>query len=495
MSKKQFITGIFLASLLSAMLAVGGFHLLREDPTPTPPTSVPTQSTVKFSNYLYDTSFTIPSGLNFVHAAKLATPGVVHIKSTYQGGERGYASRSPLEDMFKDFFGDQKPREYRRSPARSYGSGVIISEDGYIATNNHVIDDADEVEVTLFDNRRFIAKVVGSDPTTDLALIKIDEDDLHYIEFGNSDVLQIGEWVLAVGNPFDLTSTVTAGIVSAKARGNLNILRDRNNLQIESFIQTDAAINPGNSGGALVNLEGKLVGINTAIATQTGSYAGYSFAVPVSLVKKVMSDIEEFGVVQRALLGIQIMNVNADLAKDRGFDELNGVYISSVGQGSAAEEAGLEEEDIIVEIDGSVVNNIAELQELVARNRPGDKIKVTFIRDGERKFTEAVLKSVLGDTKVVKRTASFRLEGATFKDVLEEEMDDLRIDGGAKIVELGPGKWNEAGIKEGFIVTGIDKADINNVEDIRRALQNKRGGILIEGVYPNGEEAFYGLGW
>ncbi len=495
MSKKQFITGIFLASLLSAMLAVGGFQLLKEDPTPTPATTTPTQSTVKFSNYLYDTSFTIPSGLNFVHAAKLATPGVVHIKSTYKGGgERGYTSRSPLEDMFKDFFGDQ-PREYRRSPARSYGSGVIISEDGYIATNNHVIDDADEVEVTLFDNRRFIAKVVGTDPTTDLALIKIDENDLHYIQYGNSDDLQIGEWVLAVGNPFDLTSTVTAGIVSAKARGNLNILRDRNNMQIESFIQTDAAVNPGNSGGALVNLEGKLVGINTAIATQTGSYAGYSFAVPVSLVTKVMSDIEEFGVVQRALLGVQIINVNADLAQDRGFDELNGVYISSVGQGSAAEDAGLEEGDIIVEIDETVVNNIAELQELVARNRPGDKIKVTFKRDGKRKFTEAVLKSVMGDTKVVKRTASFRLEGATFENASEEEMDDLRIDGGAKIVDLGSGKWNEAGIRKGFIVTGIDKTDINNVEDIRRALQNKSGGILVEGVYPDGEEAFYGLGW
>ena len=377
----------------------------------------------------------------------------------------------------------------------SSGSGVIISKDGYIVTNNHVVEDADEVEVTLNDNRVYSAQVIGIDPTTDLALLKIEESDLPFVEFGDSDAIDIGEWVLAIGNPFGtLTSTVTAGIVSAKAR-NINILYDRNGYQIEAFIQTDAAVNQGNSGGALVNLKGKLVGINTAIATQTGSYSGYSFAVPATLVKKVMEDLLEFGVVQRALLGVSIQPVTAKLVEEEGLLDIKGVYVGGVGNNSAAAEGGIKAGDVILEINKTEVNSVSKLQELVARHRPGDKISVTFRRDNEIKEIDITLKNTMGDTEVVRRVVEIEIQGTIFSNPNPNLQQELGIEGGAQIMEIGPGKWADEGFKEGFVITSVDKEKIDNAQELEEILNNKNGGVLIEGIYQDGKKEYFGLSW
>lgn len=469
---------------------MGGFHFLYEGEVPN--TSTQEAQPVKFTSNYDTASITVPEGLNFVYSAEVTMPSVVHIRSTYSGS--GYTSRNPLDEMFRDYFGDRfQDREQPQRRGRSTGSGVIISEDGYIVTNNHVIDNADEIEILLNDNRSYPAKIVGTDPTTDLALLKVEEKSLPFLKFADSDAVRIGEWVLAVGNPFEFRSTVTAGIVSQKAR-NINILRG-SDLSIEAFIQTDAAVNPGNSGGALVDLKGHLVGINTAIATHTGSYEGYSFAVPASLVKKVMDDLLEFGVVQRALLGVSIVNVNAQLAEDRDLGILEGIFVARVNDGSAADDAGIKEGDVIIEVGGVGVKSVSELQEQIARKRPGDKVLVKYMRDGDTKTVSTTLKNTLGNTQIVEARNSMVIEGATFEDVTDGEKEELEIEGGAKLMEVGTGKWRDAGVNEGFIVTNIDKKSISNVQDLRNALLNKNGGTLIEGVYLDGEEAFYGIGW
>jgi Do/DeqQ family serine protease len=492
MGKKQFFLGIFMAAILGGIVAVSVVELL-QDERPVIPAFQNGQN-VQLSKYLADSNFIVPDGINFVYAAEKVKPGVVFIRAIYNGSGGGSALSNPLEDLYNDYFGERERRE-RRGPSRSSGSGVIISADGYIVTNNHVIEDADKVEVTLDDNRMYNAEVIGVDPTTDLALIKVEGGDLPFVDFGDSDDVKIGEWVLAIGNPFGtLTSTVTAGIISAKAR-NINILQDRNNRQIEAFIQTDAAVNQGNSGGALVNLKGELVGINTAIATPTGSYAGYSFAVPVSLVRKVMNDLIEFGAVQRALLGVSIRNVDARLADREGLDIVEGVYIEGVATESAASEAGMEPGDVILEIDGKRVSNVAELQELVARNRPGDQVSVTYWRDGELNNVNTTLKNTMGNTEIVKKQEEVKLEGAVFVTPAEELQQELNINGGAQIVDLGEGKWVDAGLKEGFIITAIDKEKIDSAERLQEVMANKSGGILIEGISPDGKQAFYGYGW
>lgn len=452
---------------------------------------------VKFANYVYDTTDVIvPEGMNFVYTSKKTTPAVVHIRTTYEGRSSGM--RSPFEDMFRDFFGERynSPREREMPQRRGSGSGVIMTSDGYIVTNNHVVDNASEVEVLLNDNRTFIATVEGVDPTTDIAVLKIDAENLTTVNFGNSDNVEIGEWVLAVGSPFEFRSTVTAGIVSAKAR-NIGILRDRSNLQIEAFIQHQAPVNPGNSGGALVNLKGELVGINTAIATPTGTFAGYSFAVPSNLVRKVYRDLVEYGVVQRALLGITILDVNAELAKEKDLPVLTGVLIDRVNAGGAADDAGLESGDVIIEINRVEIRNISNLQEQVAINRPGDKILVTFIRDGKTKTVNATLKNTLGTTEVVASSNSFIIDGAVFADVPKELREKLEIEGGAQVSEISNGKWKSSGITKGFIVTSINKRSIADVEELSTLLSQlpKDDGVLVEGVYPNGVKAYYGIGW
>ncbi len=451
--------------------------------------SIPDNSSpVNFTNYVFDsTDFVVPEGLNFVFAAKSATPSVVHIRTIY---ENGRAAENPFNDFFKEYFGD---RFRDQNQSRGAGSGVIVSEDGYIATNNHVVEGASEIQVMLSDNRIYDAEIIGTDPSTDIALIKVEEKNLKAVKFGDSGNIQIGEWVLAIGNPFEFRSTVTAGIVSAKARS-INILSGQ--YRLESFIQTDAAVNPGNSGGALVNLKGELVGINTAIASPTGAFAGYSFAIPTSLVRKVVDDLKEYGTVQRALLGIQIQDVSAELANQKGLDLLQGVYVQEVNFNSAAAEAGLENGDVIVAINEKKVRTVAELQEEVALNRPGDRIKVTYIRDNKTKESFATLKNDSGTTNIVEVSNSFRSEGAIFEPVSKEMKSELEIDGGVQVAEIGRGKWQAAGIKAGFIITRIDKTKVYELEDFIKIINAIEGdGLLIEGYYPDGEKAYYGIGW
>lgn len=419
-------------------------------------------------------------------AAENSVHSVVHIKVVQKGGY--YSSNN----IFDFFFGDGGSR-YQQMPMRQgAGSGVIISADGYIVTNNHVIDEADEINVVLNDKREFKAKLIGTDPSTDLALLKVDESGLPVLRFGNSDNLKLGEWVLAVGNPFNLTSTVTAGIVSAKSR-DIGINPDQ--MRIESFIQTDAAVNPGNSGGALVNTRGELIGINTAIASQTGSYSGYSFAIPANIVQKVVADLKEFGEVQRALLNVNIDDINAETAKKYNLDKIEGVYIARVLPGGAAEAAGIKDKDVIISVDGVTVNSTAELQEQIGKHRPGDKVNVVIKRDDKKKPFNVTLRNKHGDTEIVKgESPGENIFGAKFAEISDRDKQDLGIRYGIKITELGNGKFLEAGIKKGFIITQVNKNPVTEVEDLQRIIKNSRGGILVEGIYPNGEIAYYVFG-
>ncbi|ADR22422.1 serine protease [Marivirga tractuosa] len=491
MDKRQFFIGIIFASILSALISVGGYIYFNPNPSATDKQNFDEiqSKNARFSSFLDETEYNVPEGINFIYAAEQVTKGVVHIKAEVERDmPRGM---SPFEKYFREFHGGggSQPRK-----GQSSGSGVIISPDGYIVTNNHVVENASKLEVVLHDNRSYTAKVIGADPNTDIALLKINEKDLSFVEFGNSDNAKIGEWVLAVGNPFNLTSTVTAGIVSAKARS-INILNGQNRYGIESFIQTDAAVNPGNSGGALVNLSGKLIGVNTAIATPTGSYAGYSFAVPSILVKKVVNDLKEYGVVQRAVLGVNIADLNDPNLEGREFTTNSGIFVAGTIPGSAADEAGMKEADIIIKINEKDVSNVAELQEQIARFSPGEVVEVTFLRNGKKKTASVELKSLTNTTEVVKANTTQKLGGATFEDLTEDEMEALDISGGSKVVEIQDGKWKEIGIKEGFIVTAVDKVAIKNTEQLISTLQGVQGGVLIEGMYPDGTKEYYGMGW
>lgn len=440
--------------------------------------SIEERQQLMLARYSADSSVRMPEEMDFLSAAKKVTTSVVHIRISYGAGE---FSLNPLQF-------------YMDTPARSSGSGVIVTDDGYIVTNYHVIEDATNIEVVMTNNQRFYAKLIGADPSTDLALLKIKASDLPFVRYGNSDRIRPGQWVLAIGNPFDLNSTVTAGIVSAKAR-NIGILRDRNNLQVESFIQTDAAVNPGNSGGALVNLQGELIGINTAIATSTGSYQGYSFAIPVSIVKKVIDDLLEFGKVQRGLLGIQIQDVTARVAEQMSLPVSQGVLVNRVNSGSAAEGAGILAGDVITAIDGHPVTSVSELQEWVARNRPGTEIAVTFLRDSKETEVTARLKNHQGNEEMEKKTVNYEFDGVRVEDVPYKELVEMQLEGGVRVANVASGKWKEAGVKNGFIITYIDKVPVDNVEDLNRILEFKSGGILIEGYYADGKKGTYGLEW
>lgn len=444
----------------------------------TPYRSIEERQNLVQASYSKDTAYQVPGELNFLSSAKSVVASVVHIRASYGAGS---FSLNPLE-------------MYYQPDTRSSGSGVIISDDGYIVTNHHVIEDATNVEVVLENNQRFFAKIIGTDPSTDLALLKVKGKDLPFVHYGNSDNIKIGEWVLAVGNPFDLNSTVTAGIISAKAR-NIGILAAKNNLQIESFIQTDAAVNPGNSGGALVNLKGELIGINSAIATTTGQYEGYSFAIPISLVKKVMDDLLEFGQVQRGLLGVQITDVNANISEQFNLGVNNGVLITYVNKGSAAEESAMQPGDVITAINNHRVTSVSELQEWVARNRPGKEIEVTFLRGGEELEVKTKLKDIEGRDEITKREIVKEFNGLTVEDVNYHDLAKLKLEGGVQAKRIANGKWKEAGLKENFIIAFIDRVPVDNVEDFNRILEYKRGGILIEGYYPDGQKKVYGLDW
>ena len=429
-------------------------------------------------------------GVNFEAAAEKTVHAVVHIKTFFK--EDSFMA----DPWHQFFFGDNG---YRRNPQQqmSTGSGVIISDNGFICTNNHVINNAEKVEVTLNNNKTYTAEIIGKDPNTDLALLKIEETGLPYITYGNSDEVKVGQWALAVGNPFNLTSTVTAGIISAKGR-NINALEanaGRGNYPIESFIQTDAAVNPGNSGGALVNTAGELIGINSAIASNTGSYAGYSFAVPVNIVKKVMADLSEFGTVQRAFIGVSIREIDNKLAEEKNLTLYQGVYVAGLTEGGAADNAGIKEGDIITKIGDTKVNSSPELQEQVSKYRPGDKVNVTVVREGKEKVLALMFKNKNNNTDLMKKEkmSVVKALGAVFEPISDEEMQRLRIANGLKVKQLGQGKFANSGIKEGFIITSIDKKAVNDVEDLG-FLETKKGGVLIEGVYPNGFRAYYGFG-
>lgn len=429
-------------------------------------------------------------------AAENSVNAVVHIKvetkqRTISGGDMDN------DPFFNFFFGPNGGGSQRQlEPQKASGSGVIISTDGYIVTNNHVVSEADNIQVVLNDKRTFTATVIGTDPNTDIALLKIEAKDLPTLVFGNSDDLKLGEWVLAIGNPLNLTSTVTAGIVSAKAR-NINIISSKT--PIESFIQTDAAINPGNSGGALVNTKGELIGINTAIASQTGSYAGYGFAVPVSIVSKVVADIKQYGAVQRALMGVQIRDIDDDFAKEKKIKVLDGVYVAEVNDLSAAKDAGIKEGDIITKINGVAVKSSAELQEQVGRHRPGDKIEVSFVREGKDKTVEVTLKNQQGDTKVVKNKG-MEVLGASLEEVGDDLKQKLRISGGVQVVGLQKNSLlSEAGVQKGFVIIKINNKPIRKVTDLEGAVKANNSAdeqdraLFITGIYPNGKVAYYAI--
>jgi serine protease Do len=442
---------------------------------------VPVESKIQYVNLPYSAD---GESLDFTQAVEQSIEGVVHVKTKEI---REYA----VNPLYEFFFGEQPDMQTR--PILGFGSGVIISQKGYIVTNYHVIEDSDEVVVVLNDKREYEAEVVGVDPTTDIALLKVEPSkDLTVLTFGSSEALRLGEWVLAIGNPYNLTSTVTAGIVSAKAR-NMGIL-GRQEFGIESFIQTDAAVNPGNSGGALINTRGELVGINTAIASRTGAFAGYSFAVPVTIVEKVVTDLIEYGAVQRAILGVSIATVTAELAKEMKLDDIEGVYILNVRPDGAAREAGIREGDVVISIDNKRVNSSAELQETVSRYRPGDKVKVVVKRNGELKQFDVVLRNLEGSTEIVRKADVKEVMGASFEPLSNREKQVLGISKGMKVKSLKPGKLMQVGIKEGFIVTSVNKKPVGSVKDITDILDNTEGAIIIEGLDQNGSRSYHAFG-
>jgi Do/DeqQ family serine protease len=456
---------------------------------------------------LHPASLTAEGYPDFTKAAENAIHAVVHIKSTVKAVQSSRSGRSPQYMPFDPFeffgnpFGGQQP-QMRSQPSVGFGSGVIISKDGYIITNNHVIDKADEIEVTLNDNSKFSAKLVGADPQTDIALLKIEGKDLPLIPFGNSDELKVGEWVLAVGNPFNLTSTVTAGIVSAKSRGGVTGGNGGISDNIQSFIQTDAAINPGNSGGALINTKGELVGINTAIYSQTGNFTGYGFAVPVSIAGKVVADLKEYGAIQRAVLGVVIRDVanqkevEPENSKDITVNE--GVYVTDFAERSPAKEAGMEVGDVIVAIDGVKTRSSGELQDQVNKRRPGDKVKVSVKRKNADKTIEVVLKNSSGNTSVVKKADALADIGAAFKELSGATKQKYGISYGVEVAGVdNNGKFKKAGIAKGFIILRINDHPVNKPEDVDSLVmdtaKSSDKGLFIAGFYPNGRTKYYAI--
>lgn len=449
---------------------------------------------------------------DFVNAAESTVNGVVSIKSfaTQRSGSNYYGgNQSPFNDPFFEFFfggnGNRRvPQQQQSEPQErpmGLGSGVILNSEGYIVTNNHVIDGSDRLEVTLNDNRTFNATVIGKDPTTDLALIKIEAEGLHVIPMGDSEAVRVGEWVLAVGNPFGFTSTVTKGIVSAKAR-NISQRSPRQNggNGIESYIQTDAAVNPGNSGGALVNLNGELIGINTAIYSETGNFAGYSFAIPTSIVKKVVTDLKQYGTVQRAILGVSFNELTNDLAKEKNITAVSaGILVREVVEHSGAADAGIRENDVITEIDGAPAHSTAQLQEAIAKHRPGDNVKVTFYRDNKKQEVSVQLRNQRGNTEVT-RSADFNELGCSFKTVPAETLRQLRLRSGVQVTGIRDGRFKAAGIKDGFIIQDINNSRVNSRDDVEKiynAIMNDDSGydkvMFITGCYPTGRKVYYAV--
>lgn len=443
--------------------------------------------------------------VDLTYAAEKSLPSVVHILSTKNSKVQTVEVES---DPFSDFFGDpfgffgnpqgnggKQKRSVRTPKQQGSGSGVIISADGYIVTNNHVVADADELTVTLNDNKEYSARIIGTDKTTDLALIKIDGKNLPAITIANSENIKVGEWVLAVGNPFNLTNTVTAGIVSAKGR---SLYKNG----VESFIQTDAAINPGNSGGALVNTRGELIGINAMLYSQTGSFSGYGFAIPTSIMNKVVDDLKTYGTVQRAVVGIQGSDVKnyVDGQKEQGKDidlgTMEGIYVAKVTEESAAEEAGLKEGDVIIAIDGKEMNKMADMQEYLAKKRPGDKVTVTYLRDKKKNTKSITLKNEQGNTQVVKK-ADLDVLGGNFRSITDAQKQQLNIGYGLEVLKVNSGKLKNAGITKGFIIQRVNDNAVKTIEDLQNIVKDastsKDPVLYIQGVYPTGKKAYFAV--
>lgn len=479
---KKIVSSIFVACF-GGFVALTAAHFLYEKKSVNQVTDPEKASLYKLTNYTG--SSVASTNMDFTMAAEKSVNSVVHIKTISE--QVNNLAYDPFAELF---FGPQKRQQ--TFIQQGSGSGVIISEDGYIVTNNHVISNSDKIEVILNDKRTYEAELIGADASTDVALIKIKEKGLPFLSYGNSDAVKIGEWVLAVGNPFNLNSTVTAGIISAKGRNNI---LNGNQRPIESFIQTDAAVNPGNSGGALVNTEGELVGINTAIASNNGTYQGYSFAVPVNIVKKIVSDLVEFGTVQRAYIGVSIQDIDAKFASEKNIKQLKGIYVNGISEGGSAQDAGISEGDVITGIQEIPVASVSELQEQISRYRPGDKISVSVIRNNKELNLPVVLKTLDNTTRLVKKSELIKTSssalGADFTDLTSEQLSELRSENGVKIQKLSPGKLSQVGIQAGFIITSIDKRKVNSSMNVKSILENKSGPVVIEGFYPNGMRASY----
>ncbi|MBR3496590.1 MAG: Do family serine endopeptidase [Prevotella sp.] len=448
----------------------------------------------------------VPAGqpVDLTYAAEKSLPSVVYIKNTQNSKVQTVEYSDPFEDFFSDPFGGffgrgqgnggRRQRQVQTPKRTAAGSGVIISADGYIVTNNHVVDGADELTVTLNDNKEYSARIIGADATTDLALIKIDGKQLPAIVIANSDDVKIGEWVLAVGNPLGLNNTVTAGIVSAKARSM--------GQGVSSMIQTDAAINQGNSGGALVNTRGELIGINAMIYSQTGSNIGYGFAIPITIMNKVVDDIKKYGTVQRAMIGIQGSDVNAyvDAEKEKGNEvdlgTMEGIYVAKVVEDGAAADAGLKEGDVITHIDGQKVTKFGELQNIIAQKRPGDKITINYLRNKSKKSATLTLKNEQGNTKVVKN-ADLDVLGGTFRAITDQQKEQLNIGYGLEVMKVSGGRLKDANVPKGFIIQRANDQSVKSIEDLQKIVKeastSKEPVLYIQGVYPTGKKGYFAV--
>ena len=487
--------GFLAASLIGGLLTIAVIFTIQTNKQHSVSQQVlAEQNNISAPNYILASQTPVPQvgNIDLTVAAENSVHAVVHIMTEYERKSNVY------DYFFRDFFGSPQYQNQQQTLVAT-GSGVILSRDGYIVTNNHVVQDASRIEVTLNDKRTYQAKIVGTDPSSDLAVIKIEENNLPTIPFGSADNVRVGEWVLAVGNPFNLTSTVTAGIVSAKAR-NIHILPDpAGGSALESFIQTDAAVNPGNSGGALVNARGELIGVNAAIASGTGYYTGYSFAIPVSIVKKITNDIITFGKVQRAILGVTIRELDSQLAKEMKIEGLKGVYVAGLSDKGSARSAGLKTGDVILSIDNVMVNSTSELMENISQHNPGENVEVRVNRNGKSHVYTVTLQSLndpVNSSMADKNGASVDNNslGVTLENLSAAELSKMGLDYGVRVKKLYNGKLSTAGIKEGFIITNIDNDAIRSIDDFNEIIHKKSGGVLLEGIYPNGIKAYYGFG-
>ncbi|HUS86803.1 MAG TPA: Do family serine endopeptidase [Bacteroidales bacterium] len=470
--KRRKIAGTVAIALFSALVALFIYTRFFDDPAVIVEVNDNQGLPVQFTNNYpaFGDGMT-----DFADMAEYAVHTVVHVKTKSM---QEFSYRNPIMDYF---YGEQarQPRE-----VRGFGSGVIINKEGYIITNNHVIEDVDNVEVTLNDNRTFPAEVIGRDPSTDIALLKIETENLPFLKYGDSDELRLGEWVLAIGNPFNLTSTVTAGIVSAKGRS-LNLLDSR--YRIEAFIQTDAALNSGNSGGALVNTRGELVGITTAIISPSGAYAGNSFAVPVNIVKKVVDDLIEFGEVQRAIIGVNITDVTSEIAKAEKLNQVKGVFITGINEGGAAEEAGLKEKDVIVRINNKSTDSAAELQEEIGKKRPGDKVNIVVLRNNKEQEYAVELRNLEGNTNIVRvGEGGGIIFGAQLDPLTADERSHYQIEKGLKVSSLQDGRFKDLGIGRGWVITEVNGEEVNSIREIRDASDNGERLRSVKGIQSNG---------